>query len=112
MPVEKIVEKEVEVPAPVEEEPELSVKEAIDEEIAASRNGSYPLVIAVFGNGSEERVSEVFDVPALSMDGRVYAILPYTRAKDVQSKVKELGGKSLVVTARHNADSVIKELSK
>ena len=46
------------------------------------------------------------------MDGRVYAILPYTRAKDVQSKVKELDGKSLVVTARHNADSVIKELSK
>ena len=46
------------------------------------------------------------------MDGKVYAILPYARAKDVQVKVKELEGKSVVVTARHNADSVIKELSK
>ena len=120
VPVEKIVEKEVEVPvekivevpAAVEEEQELSVKEAIAEEIAASRIGNYPLIVASFPAGSEEKVSEAFDVPALSMDGKVYAILPYARAKDVQVKVKELEGKSVVVTARHNADSVIKELSK
>ena len=111
------VEKGVEVPVhsaedSTEEDTALSVKEAINEEIAASRSENYPLVIAAFPEGSEDKVLDVFDVPALTLEGRVYAILPYTRAKDVQALVKDMEGKLVVVTARHNADSIIKELSK
>ena len=122
VPVEKIVEKTVEVPVDRviektvkvvdEEEIRLSVKEAINEEIEASREDNYSLVIAGFAAGNENNVVREFDVPALTYGDKVIAILPYTRAKDAQAKVKALGGKLVVVTARHNADSVIKELSK
>ena len=122
VPVEKIVEKTVEVPVDRvvektvkvvdEEEVRLSVKEAINEEIEASREDNYSLVIAGFAAGNENNVVREFDVPALTYGDKVIAILPYTRAKDAQAKVKALGGKLVVVTARHNADSVIKELSK
>ena len=122
VPVEKIVEKTVEVPVDRvvektvkvvdEEEIRLSVKEAINEEIEASREDNYSLVIAGFAAGNENNVVREFDIPALTYGDKVIAILPYTRAKDAQAKVKALGGKLVVVTARHNADSVIKELSK
>ena len=122
VPVEKIVEKTVEVPVDRvvektvkvvdEEEIRLSVKEAINEEIEASREDNYSLVIAGFAAGNENNVVREFDVPALTYGDKVIAILPYTRAKDAQAKVKALGGKLVVITARHNADSVIKELSK
>ena len=122
VPVDRIVEKKVEVPVDRvvektvkvvdEEEIRLSVKEAINEEIEASREDNYSLVIAGFAAGNENNVVREFDVPALTYGDKVIAILPYTRAKDAQAKVKALGGKLVVVTARHNADSVIKELSK
>ena len=109
VPVEKIVEKTVEVP--VDRVIEKTVK-VVDEEIEASREDNYSLVIAGFAAGNENNVVREFDVPALTYGDKVIAILPYTRAKDAQAKVKALGGKLVVVTARHNADSVIKELSK
>ena len=127
VPVEKIVEKPVEVikevavektvevPAPLsieEEEPALSVLEAIEEEINSSREGRYSLVIASFPLDKEEDVESVFGVPALIYGEKVFAILPYTRAKDSAVKVKELEGKQIVVTNRYNASSVVSELSK
>ena len=120
VPVEKVVEKTIEVPVEKtvkvvtggREESRLSLEEALEEEIEASRSENYSLVVASFKAGSDAKVSEAFDVPAITKDGRVYAILPYTRAKDVQTTVKELEGKLVVVTARHTVASIIKELSK
>ena len=113
VPVEKIVEKEVpgEKTVIIEEEEAISTREAIEEEIAASRSEGYPLIIASFGKDKESEIPRVFEVPALTLGSLVYAILPYTRAKDVQKSIKDMEGKMVVVTARHNADSVIKELS-
>ena len=114
VPVEKIVEKEVpgEKTVIIEDEEAISTREAIEEEIAASRSEGYPLIIASFGKDKESEIPRVFEVPALTLGSLVYAILPYTRAKDVQKSIKDMEGKMVVVTARHNADSVIKELSK
>lgn len=113
VPVEKIVEKEVpgEKTVIIEDEEAISTREAIEEEIAASRSEGYPLIIASFGKDKESEIPRVFEVPALTLGSLVYAILPYTRAKDVQKSIKDMEGKMVVVTARHNADSVIKELS-
>ena len=112
VPVERIVEKTVEVAGGEVEEATLSVLEAIEEEIDSSRASGYSLVIASFPSDSEAEVEKNFGVPALLYGEKVFAILPYTRAKDTATKVKALGGRQIVVTARYNASSVVAELSK
>ncbi len=109
--VEKIVEKEVEVPAP-EEEITYSFEDALREEIAEAKKSGYPLTLVSVRGKSEEEVEKSLDAPSFSHDDALCVILPYTRAKDVQKKVRLLGGKAVEMDAQSSAENMLKAVSR
>ena len=108
-PVEVIkeVEKEVEVPA-AEEEVTYSFEEALKEEIAEAKKTGYPLTLVSVSGKSEEEVEKALDAPSFAQGDALCVILPYTRAKDVQKKVRLLGGKSVEMDSKSTAESMLK----
>lgn len=121
VPVEVMKEvevvKEVEVPTEIVTqvsvaEEELSLQEALQEEIDAAKKGGYALVLIAVKNGDEVQVSEAFESPVFSDNGVLYVILPFTRIKDVAQKAKELGGKAVQMTPKHTAETLMKEASR
>lgn len=119
VPVEVIKEVEKEVPVEVEKvvaagqkDVILSFQEALEEEMAAAKDGSYPLTLVAVKNGVEETVSTAFDVPVFTEGTTIFAILPFTRTKDIAATVKSLNGKAVQMTPRHTAESLKKEASK
>ncbi|MGN1163787.1 MAG: hypothetical protein ACI4S4_03155, partial [Candidatus Ornithospirochaeta sp.] len=118
VPVEKIVEKAVEVPVEKTviindiEDAELSLKDALEEEIKASREAGYSLVAASFTTRPADVIAKSFDVPVFTVGERVFAILPYTRPQDVEWNIKRINGKFIAVTKNHTPQSIIEALSK
>ena len=130
VPVEKIVEKTVEVPVdrvvektievPVEKtvivndisDEELGLRDALAEEINSSREIGYSLVVASFTSRPADVIRRSFDVPVFTIGERVYAILPYTRAEDVEWNIRRINGKFIVVNKNHTPESIIEALSK
>ena len=113
VPVEiiKEVEKEVEVPT-AEPEVTYSFEEALKEEIAEAKKVGYPLTLVSVKGKSEEEVEKALDAPSFAHGDALCVILPYTRAKDVQKKVRLLGGKSVEMDAQSTAESMLKVASK
>ncbi len=113
VPVEVIkeVEKEVEVPT-AEPEVTYSFEEALKEEIAEAKKVGYPLTLVSVKGKSEEEVEKALDAPSFAHGDALCVILPYTRAKDVQKKVRLLGGKSVEMDAQSTAESMLKAASK
>ena len=110
-PVEVVREVEKEVPAETEEEEVyLSFAEALEEEIREAKDSGYPLVL-VKGD-DEAKLEEAFDAPSFVEDGRAYAILPYTRRKDVLRKAKLAGASVLEMDSSSTAEGMLKAINK
>ena len=110
-PVEVVREVEKEVPAETEEEEVyLSFAEALEEEIREAKDSGYPLVL-VKGD-DEAKLEEALDAPSFVEDGRAYAILPYTRRKDVLRKAKLAGASVLEMDSSSTAEGMLKAINK
>ena len=110
-PVEVVREVEKEVPAEAEEEEVyLSFAEALEEEIKEAKDSGYPLVL-VKGD-DEAKLEEAFDAPSFVEDGKAYAILPYTRRKDVLRKAKLTGASVLEMDSSSTAEGMLKAINK
>ncbi len=110
-PVEVVREVEKEVPAEAEEEEVyLSFAEALEEEIKEAKDSGYPLVL-VKGD-DEAKLEEAFDAPSFVEDGKAYAILPYTRRKDVLRKAKLAGASILEMDSSSTAEGMLKAINK
>ncbi len=106
--VEKPVEVEKEVPVE-EEEVYLSFAEALEEEIREAKESGYPLVLV--SSDDEAKLEAAFDAPSFVEDGRAYAILPYTRRKDVLRKARLAGASILEMDSSSTAEGMLKAIN-
>ena len=110
-PVEVVKNDEAEKEADTEEdEVYLSFSEALAEEIEEAKNCGYPLVL-VKGD-DEAKIEEAFDAPSFVEDGKAYAILPYTRRKDVLKKAKLAGASVLEMDSSSTAEGMLKAINR
>ncbi len=112
VPEEVVVEKTVEKPVEVkEEEVYLSFKEALKEEMSAARSEGYPLTLVALKGDEAEKMEKTFEAPSFFEDGVTYAILPYTRKKDVIRKVRLSGASLSEMDEKSNIESMLKNIS-
>ncbi len=106
--VPEVIEKQVEV----KENEYITFMDALKEEVDEAKNLGYPLTLISLKEGNEDEVKEAFDTPVFNEDGIIYAILPFTRRKDVLKKARLLKANILEVDPSDTPENIVKRINK
>lgn len=111
VPVETAAAEEGSTP-PEEEEVYMTFLEALTEEIDEAHMLNYPLTLISLKGDDEEKVKKTFDAPVFSENGFVYAILPFTRRKDILRNARLMNASVLEMDANATAASMVEKINK